>query len=133
MYIDPSRRQFSPCRQNFFTSAALNGLYEHCEFENELLPPFVGVLYVDLEDGGHLAGVLFEYEEELVEQPLLLAQPAERTEQEPPLFRDISVSVLRRRTDQRPLVYLIYTFDPPLPAETLIEVVVYDCLEPGPG
>jgi hypothetical protein len=103
----PLSQAIFPWPAIFFTSAALNGLYEHCEFENELLPPFVGVLYVDLEDGGHLAGVLFEYEEELVEPPLLLAKPAERTEQEPPLFRDISVSVLRRRTDQRPLVYLI--------------------------
>ena len=119
MYIDSSRRQFSPGRRKIFSSAALKGLYEPCEFENERLPPFVDVLYVDLKDGGHLAGVLFEYEAELVEQPLLLTQPAERPEQQLPLFRGINVSVLRRRIDQRPLVNLIEAFGLPPPAETL--------------
>ncbi|HEU0185416.1 MAG TPA: hypothetical protein VFS27_08880 [Blastocatellia bacterium] len=59
-----------------FSSAALKGLYELCEFENEHLPPFVDILYIDLKDGGPLVSVLLEYKAELIEQPLLVTQLA---------------------------------------------------------
>jgi len=122
-----------PWPANFFSSAALKGLHEPCEFENERLLLFVDILYVDLQDGGHLASVLLEYEAELIKQPLLVTQLAERLGQQIPLFRGINVSVLSRRIDQRPLVYLIGVFALPPPAETAVDVIVYDSLEPGLG
>ena len=85
-----------PLAGEFFSSAALKSFYKPCEFENERLLPFVDVLYVDLKDSGYLAGVLLEYEAELVEQPLLLTQFAESPEQQIPLFRGINLSILRR-------------------------------------
>src|SRR5262249_31286874 len=126
-----SRSQFSPGRRIFFSSTALKGLYEPYEFENERLLSFIDILYIDPRDSGYLASVLLEYETELVEQPLLLAQPAERQEQQFPLLRSIDVLVLRRRIDQRLLVYLIWDFPLLPPVETPVDVVVYDSLEPG--
>jgi hypothetical protein len=69
----------------------LKGLHELCEFENEHLPPFVDILYVDLKDGGYLASILLEYKAEQIEQPLLVTQLAERPGQQVPLFRGINV------------------------------------------
>ena len=106
-------------------------MYKPREFENERLFPFIDILYVDLKDSGHLASVMIEYEAELIEQPLLLAQRAERPEQQIPLLGGIKVSVLRRRIDQRPLVYLIEAFGLLPPAETLVDMVIYDSLELG--
>src|SRR5262245_7103014 len=133
MYIDSSRGQFSPGRRKFFSSAVLKGLYKLCEFENERLLPSVDVLYVNLKDCGYLASVLLEYETELVEQPLLLTQRAERPEQQLPLFRGINVLVLPRRIGQHPLIYIIVVFALHPPVETAVDVIVYDSLEPGLG
>jgi hypothetical protein len=122
--------QFSPSRR-IFSSAALKSLHEPCEFENERLLPFVDILYVDLKDCGYFASVLLEYKAELIEQPLLVTQLAERPIQQIPLFHGINVLVLSRRIDQRPLLYLIGVLSLPPPGETAVDVIVYDSLEPG--
>jgi len=106
-------------------------LHEPCEFENEHLLPFIDILYVDLKDGGYLASVLLKYKAELIEQPLLVTQLAERPGQQLPLFRVINVSVLWRRIDQRYRVYLIMIFALPPLVDIVVDVIVYDSLEPG--
>jgi hypothetical protein len=63
----------------------------------------------------------------------LITQLSERPGQQVPLFRGINVSVLSRRIDQGPLIYLIVVFSLPPPAETAVDVIVYDSLEPGLG
>ena len=85
------------------------------------------------KDGGYLDRGKLRHKPKIVEQPLLLAQPAECPRQQIPLFRGINVSVLSRRIDQRPPVYLIMVFALPPPAETAVDVIVYDSLEPGLG
>jgi hypothetical protein len=71
-------------------------LYEPCEFENKRLLAFVDDPDFCTEDVGYLDGGKLRHKPELVEQPVLLAQLAERPEQQLPLFRGINVSVLRR-------------------------------------
>ena len=109
----------------------MKGFYEPCEFQNERLLPSIDILYIDLKDSSDIASVLLEYEAELVEQSLLLTQPAERPGQQFSLFRGINVSVLPRRIDQRPLVYLIEAFGLLPLVGTPEDVMVYDSLEPG--
>jgi len=108
-------------------------LYEPCEFENECLLAFVDNPDLGPKDGGYLDRGKLRHKPKIVEQPLLLAQPAECPRQQIPLFRGINVSVLSRRIDQRPPVYLIMVFALPPPAETAVDVIVYDSLEPGLG
>ena len=92
---------------------------------------FVDNLGICPKDSGYLVSILSNYETELVEQPLLLTQPAERPGQQFSLFRGINVSVLPRRIDQRPLVYLIEAFGLLPLVGTPEDVMVYDSLEPG--
>jgi hypothetical protein len=128
-YRGPSRANL-PGRR-IFSSTFLKGLYESCEFENESLLTFVDNPDFSPEDGGYLDGVKLIYKPEAVEQPLLLAQHAERPEQQRSLLRGINIQILRRRIDQRLLVNLIVVFGPLTPTEILVYVVVYDYLEPG--
>jgi hypothetical protein len=76
---------------------ALKVLYEPCEFENERLLTFVDNPDFDPKDGGYLDGGKLIYKPELVEQPLSLAQHAERLEQQLTLLSSINVLILRRR------------------------------------
>jgi hypothetical protein len=108
-------------------------LYEPCEFENERLLAFVDNPDLGPKDSGYLDRGKLGYKPKIVEQPLLLAQPAERPGQQFLLFRGINVSVLRRRTGKRHIVYFIGAFSPPPPVETAIDVIVYDSLEPSLG
>jgi hypothetical protein len=108
-------------------------LYEPCEFENERLLAFVDNLDLGPKESSYLDRGKLGYKPKIVEQPLLLAQPAERPGQQISLFRGINVSVLSRRIDQRPPVYLIGVFALPPPVETAVDVIVYDSLEPGLG
>ena len=116
-----------------FPSTALKALYEPCEFENERLFAFVDNPDLGPKDSGYLDRGKLRYKPKIVEQPLLLAQLAERPGQQILLFRGINVSVLSRRIDQRPLVYLIVVFALPPPGETAVDVIVCDPLEPGLG
>jgi hypothetical protein len=112
---------------------ALKDLHELCEFENERLLPFVDILYIDLKDGGYLASILLEYKAEQIEQPLMVTQFAERPGQQIPLFRGIDVSVMWGPIDQRLMVNLRGASGLSTPAETTVNVVVYNSLEPGLG
>ena len=106
-------------------------MYEPCEFEDKRLLAFVDNPDFGPKDGGYLDRGKLRYKPKIVEQPLLLAQPAERPEQQIPLFRGINVSVLSRRIDQRHLIYLILIFALPPQGEAAIDVIVYDSLEPS--
>ena len=80
LYIGPSRANL-PWPAIFFSSTSLNGLYEPCEFENKRLLAFVDDPDFGTEDVGYLDRGKLRYKPELVEQPFLLAQLAERQEQ----------------------------------------------------
>ncbi len=106
-------------------------MYEPCEFENECLLAFIYNPDFGPKDGGYLDRGKFRYKPKIVEQPLLLIQPAERPGQQFLLFRGVNVSVLQRRIDQCHLVYIIEAFGPLSSVEPPVNVVVYDSLEPG--
>jgi len=108
-------------------------LNEPCEFENKRLFTFIDNPDFGPKDGDYLDRGKLRDKPKIVEQPLLLAQPAERPGQQLLLFRGINVSVLSRRIDQRPRVYLIMVFALPPPAETAVDMIVDDSLEPGLG
>jgi hypothetical protein len=114
-----------------FSSTTLKTLYEPCEFENERLLAFVDDPDFGPKDGGYLDRGKLRYKPEIVEQSFLFTQLAERPEQQIPLLRCINVSILWWRIDQRPLVYLIEAFGLLPPAETLVDMVIYDSLEPS--
>ena len=109
----------------------LKVLYEPFKFENESLLTFVDYPDFSTQDGGYIDGVKLIYEPEAVEQSLLLTQHAERPEQQPPLFRGINISILRRQIDQRHLVDLPEVFSSLPPVDIFADVVVYDTLEPS--
>src|SRR5262249_30812188 len=117
--------------QRFFSSTAPKVSHEPCEFENKRLLTFIDNPDFGPKDGGYLDRGKLRHIPEVVEQPLLLAQVAERPKQQLPLFRGINISVLWWQTDQCPLVYLIMAFGLLPPVEIFVEVVVYDSLEPG--
>jgi hypothetical protein len=130
VYIGISRANL-PWTEKNYSSTTLKTSYEPCEFENERLLAFVDNPDFGPKDGGYLDRGKFRYKPKIVEQPLLFAQFAERPKQQFLLLGGINVSVLQRRIDQRPLVYIIEAFALLPPVEILIDMMVYDSLEPG--
>jgi hypothetical protein len=126
-------RAYLPWTAKIFSSTTLKTLYEPCEFENERLLAFVDNLDLGPKDSGYLDRCKLGYKPKIVEPPLLLAQPAERSGQQLLPFRGINVSILWRRTGRRHLVYFIKAFGLTPPVDTAIDVIVYDSLEPSLG
>jgi hypothetical protein len=81
MYIDSSRGQIYLGPRIFFSSTALKSPHEPCELEHKRLLTFVDDPDFGPEDCGYLDRGKLGYKPEMVEQPLLLAQPAERPEE----------------------------------------------------